>query len=150
MDILNMLYGEKHDNHVLQKMENFRSYGNSDSTIELFSTNTDIDVNHNENTNDISQSLELSFSCNNEIKTVHETDLESSSSTKQNSAVEKSCIMKNEPDEERNEEVLENVDNNGVEICNLESDVDPDYFWHSVRLFNMSFNTIYTIRLLAV
>ncbi|XP_076073968.1 uncharacterized protein LOC143045393 [Mytilus galloprovincialis] len=134
MDILNMLYGEKHDNHVLQEMENFRSYGNSDSTIELFSTNTDIDVDHNENTNDISQSLELSFSCNNEIKTVHETDLESSSSTKQNSAVEKSCIMKNEPDEERNEEVLENVDNNGVEICNLESDVEPDYFWHSVEL----------------
>lgn len=103
MEILNMLYGEKHGNVS-------------------------------------SPSLELSSICKNEIQTVHETDQECP--MKQNSADEKSCIMSNEPDKERNEEnerVLENMDNNGVEICNLESNEEPDYFWHSVRLFNMSF-----------
>ncbi|XP_071129820.1 uncharacterized protein [Mytilus edulis] len=98
MEILNMLYGEKHGNVS-------------------------------------SPSLELSSICKNEIQTVHETDQECP--MKQNSADEKSCIMSNEPDKERNEEnerVLENMDNNGVEICNLESNEEPDYFWHSVEL----------------
>ncbi|XP_052069312.1 uncharacterized protein LOC127708477 [Mytilus californianus] len=130
MDILDMLYGEKHGNHVLQERENLCSHGNSDCIIECFKTSTFIDVDHIENINVIGQSLELSDICHNEIKTVHETNQDST--TKQNSADEKSCMLKNEEKEKKEE--CENTDKYVVEMYNLESDVEPDYFWHSVEL----------------